>query len=410
MCMLRATVRRRNRTKHILAMVTSVTVLALGAGLPAGAAARDATWWFNPGPGRDTEVSLAVDPKDARRVLVVWQEDASRIWTARTGDRGRSWQVEVLHDPATLPGTDREGFDPTAAIGPDGSMYVLMGVPAVPGGITLVRRDPRGWSFHRVDNKAGEAHGWDAMHLAVAPDSGELYVVAQSGNHRGIGFWQSSDRGDSWTTVRFPHLENASNATPLREDGAEYWPRVAAGPNGLVLLVTKALFGQLRATASVDHGSTFGPLTSLTERPLHNFIGVPAAFDGSVAVAAYVTDSQFTVLRSARGTAPWRSARFPRKSAGYVTDWSTVAVDKGTVWILHTEAAQPRGWRVLLTRIRGQSVKTATLEQLPAQRPRGTGAGDEYGGLRIARDGCVWAAWSEPTPGGGPAIAVTTRC
>ncbi|HVF53538.1 MAG TPA: sialidase family protein [Actinomycetota bacterium] len=371
-------------------------------------------WRFDPGPGRDTEVSLAVDPNNAGRVLLAWQEDISRIWTARTEDGGRTWQVEVLRDPETIPiVTGQEGYDPTAVIGPDGTMYVLMGVTEFPGGLTLVRFDEGSWSFHPVD-PTGQVHAWDAMHLAVAPDSGELYAVAQSIGHRFIGFWQSSDRGDSWSVVRFPHLENAEGATRLVQTGFQLWPRIAAGPDGLLLLVTQGFVfsngQQTRATVSLDAGKTFEPLSLLTEEAMGGrLVGIPAAFDGSTAVAAYVRDLDITVLRANRGTGPWDMVRFPREDTGYATDWSTVAAHKGTVWILHTEQGEGPAWRALLTRIRRGSVTTATLAAVPTGRPRGDSAGDEYGGLAIARDGCVWAAWSEPEDN-LPVIYVAKRC
>lgn len=371
-------------------------------------------WIFDPGPGRDTETSLALDPRDPHRVLVAWQEDITRIWTARTEDGGRTWHVEVLQDPDTHSLVfGQEGFDPTAAVGPDGTMYVLMGVTETPAGLTLARLDEDEWNFHPVD-VLGDAHAWDAMHLAVAPDTGELYAVAQSIAHRGIGFWQSSDRGDSWSVVRFPQAETPHGAAQLAQDGFDYWPRVAAGPGGLVLIVTKALLNggsDIRTTVSSDGGETFAPLAPLTDEALSGrLLGVPPAFDGARAVAGFVTDD-IVLAEAKKAVGPWQLSRFPRSDPTWEPDWSTVTARNGTVWILHTEQNRRPSWRVLLTRIRGDSTKkTTTLASTATRQPRGASAGDEYGGLGVGKDGCVWASWAQPRTTGPAVIIVNKRC
>ena len=412
---------------HSQGLFRSVSYDAADLFMPAGARGPEKArtkggrrWTFNPGPGRDTEVSLAVDPRDPDRVLVAWQEDIRRIWAARTNNAGRTWRVEELRDPAGPPlGTSQEGFDPTAAIGPDGTMYVAFGGVATPapglgtaGGITLARTKGGGWSFHHVDD-LGPPHLWDAMHLAVAPDSGALYVVAQSIVHRGIGFWKSVDRGDSWSVLRFPQAENPESAAQTSSDGFNYWPRIAAGPKGLVLLHTKAASSngdQIRATLSLDGGENWGPVAPLTDEALpERLVGVPGAFDGSLAVAGHATTSGLVILKAHKATGPWQLKRVPvpeAMRARSVPDWSTVAARRGDIWILHTrEGADPR-WQVLLTRMRGTTVKTTVLTESTRAKPRGTSAGDEYGGLGIAPDGSVWAAWSQPTGAGTPVIAV----
>ncbi len=392
---------------------TAIETLFAGRSIPAkGQTLGSGRWLFDPGPGRDTETSLAVDPNDPDRVLVAWQEQITRIWTARTVDGGRNWRVELLGDPETGLAVGQEGFDPTAAIGPDGTMYVLMGVTEFPGGLTLARLDEEGWSFHPVD-ALGDAHAWDAMHLAVAPDTGELYAVAQSIDHRGIGFWQSSDQGDSWSTVRFPQVETPQGAARVAQDGFDYWPRIAAGARGLVLIVTKAFLNggsDIRTIVSSDGGESFGPLTPLTDGALSGrLVGVPPTFDGSTAVAGFVTDD-IVVAYARKAAGPWRLVRHARSDKTWKPDWSTVAARKGTVWILHTEQNALPAWRVLLTKIRGDSVKTTVLADASAAQPRGAGAGDEYGCLGIASDGCVWSSWAQLWETGSPVIMVTKHC
>ncbi|MDP9068440.1 MAG: glycoside hydrolase [Actinomycetota bacterium] len=391
----------------------SLETLVAGSAPPNGESVGRNRWMFDPGPPRDTETSLAVDPRDPDRVLVAWQEDISLVWTARTEDGGRRWTVEALRDPDTRSvAFDQEGFDPTAAIGPDGTMYVLMGVTEIPGGLTLVRLDKEGWSFHRVD-AVGDVHAWDAMHLAVAPDTGELYAVAQSIDHRGIGFWQSSDRGDSWSVVRFPQVETPQGAAQVAQDGINYWPRIAAGPDGLVLIVTKAILNggsDIRTTVSSDGGETFGPLAPLTDEPLSGrLVGVPPAFDGARAFVGFVTDD-IVLAEAKKAVGPWQLRRFPRSDRKWDPDWSTVTARNGTVWILHTEQNSRPSWRALLTRIRGESIKTTTLASTTTQQPRGTRPGDEYGGLGVGKDGCVWASWAHPSRSGAPVIMVTKQC
>lgn len=410
-------VRLRRRGPCAVRALTAALCLWLAAA--GGLASAQATpvrpdrWVFDPGPGRDTEVSVAVDRRSPDRVLVAWQEDIRRVWTARTVNGGASWRLERLRDPAAVSESGgQDGFDPTAAFGPDGTPYVLMGVTNVPGAITLARLEGSGWTYHPVD-PLGVAQLWDAMHLAVAPDTGHLYVTAQSILHRTIGFWRSSDGGTSWTQLRAPQLESPAGAGRVVQDGFEYWPRLAAGPQGRVLLLTKALLndGQhIRANVSYDAGTTFGPTTVLTDGEVAGrLVGIPGAFDGSAAVAAYATDSDIAVVRADGAGPPWRATRFPRDTE-WQPDWSTVAAGGGTTWLLHTEQRPDTSWRALLTRIRGRRLTTVTLGTAQLPPPRGTSAGDEYGGLAIGARGCVWAAWAEPRRDRRSVIALRRRC
>jgi len=393
-----------------------VLVLTVPSAVMAGAVRGVTSWTFDPGPGADTEVSLATDPRKPGRALVAWQEDITRVWSAFTRNGGRTWDVRLLHDPVAAPtGTTQEAFDPTAAIGPDGTLYVLMGGLARPaaglaltGGITLARStDGTRWSYHHVDD-VGTAHVWDAMHLAVAPDTGHLYVVAQSIDHRGIGFWRSSDRGRTWGVVRFPQIENPVGAAQVAQDGFEFWPRIAAGRGGLVLLVTKAALGTVKTTVSRDGGATFGAVTPLTGAAVSGrLVGVPAAFDGTLGVIGYVTERGVVLLRSQRAGPGWAATWSTPDEQGE-PDWSTVVARRGVVWVLHTEQSSGPEWRVVLTKSVGRSMSTKVLARVDGGRPRGDGAGDEYGGLAVAADGSVWAAWSQPREG-QPVIRVMRR-
>jgi len=408
---------RRRRDRRRLGWAVAVVVLvALAAPQRAESVAGGAQrWTFDPGAGADTEVSLATDPADPRRVLVAWQEDISRVWSAVTRNAGRSWTVRLLHDPVApaLTGS-QEAFDPTAAIGPDGTLYVLMGGLVQPapgasltGGITLARsvRGDR-WDFHHVD-EAGTAHVWDAMHLAVAPDTGRLYVVAQSIDHRGIGFWRSNDRGGTWSSTRFPQVETPEGAAQVAQDGFEFWPRIAAGRRGLVLLVTKALLDNVTTAVSRDGGDSFEPVRPLgIPTVTGRLVGLPAAVDRTTAVVAYVTERGVVVLRSSTGGAPWRASWSARPDDAGEPDWSSVAARNGVTWVLHTDKAPGDAWRVRLTKSFGSGSSTRVLAEVAAPRPRGESAGDEYGGVALAPDGTLWAAWSEPREGRSPVIAV----
>lgn len=130
--------------------------------------------------------------------------------------------------------------------------------------------------------------------------------------------------------------------------------------------------------------------------------GLPCGFAG------FVTDD-IVLAEAKKAVGPWQLRRFRRSDAGWDPAWSTVTARNGTVWILHTEQNAP-SWRVLLTRIRDASIKTTTLASTDTQQPPRVGGGDEYGGLSVGRDGCVWASWAQPAATGRPVMIVTKRC
>ena len=91
-------------------------------------------------PDAEVEPSLAVDPRDAHRIVAVYQQDRFRDGAARgiaaaaSTDGGRSWRRSVLPVGPCATGKTGPPFrlsDPWVSIGPDGRVYALASSYAV---------------------------------------------------------------------------------------------------------------------------------------------------------------------------------------------------------------------------------------------------------------------------------------
>ena len=151
-------------------------------------------------PDAEVEPSLAVDPRDAHRIVAVYQQDRFRDGAARgiaaaaSTDGGRSWRRSVL--PVGPCATGRTGppfrlSDPWVSIGPDGRVYALASSYAVTsrdGGRTwtppveLAQASP-GYLFDKGSLTADPARAG----VAYAVWCGNGYkAVASEGGHAGF--------------------------------------------------------------------------------------------------------------------------------------------------------------------------------------------------------------------------------
>lgn len=387
---------------------------------PTSAAAASLQAWklVSTGDANDAEPSLAVHPTDSSIVLVAWQADIQHIWAALTQDGGMTWEVGELRDPALdgplADGSLQEGFDPTAAFGPDGTAYVLFGGKASPlpgsamqGGVTLARRDADSWSFHHVD-ETGPVARWDAMQLAVSPGSGRLHAVAHTAPGsaavpmRTFGYWTSDDRGDTWSPLRTPFVEPdgpqeaSGDAATVASQRSWYLPRVSAGPDGLVAIAGKSyLNGWPWASISMDDGETFGPPMPVLESGTPD-VGLPLAFETSRPAYVASRSEDLAVARWAEGQ--WSTAAVGLAAPpGLDVDWSCVAAGADALWVLQAFTGAGSS-AVRLVQIDAADAAIVLFEEpSSAERPYGQAGGDEYGGIDVAGDGSVWVAWSDPT-------------
>ncbi len=362
---------------------------------------------LNAGEHPDREVSLATHPTDPDTALVAWIENvpgAWTVWLAVTTDAGQTWQKTNSKDLAA----GSWHFDPIAAFAPNGDALVLFGETRFPteSNILVVRSSNAGatWTLTQIPHNLGVLT-WDAMDLAVAPDTGALFVVAGAGPLQGGGlwFWTSDGEGATW-----------SAPLPLNAFLGEYrtfWPRVAAYPDGVVVITAKSSSG-LHAVVSRDAGTTFES-GHMVFPGGGAWIGDMSALggDGSRLDLAAFPASGLLRAKSTDAGASWSAPETLTDGApegSYVWNVATQGPD-GALHVLATygRAEGDAVWGAeLVTLATNGTIRTIQLagpvDQPP---PRGTGAGDEYGGIAVGADGKVWWAMSDPRSG-EPKIAV----
>jgi hypothetical protein len=394
------------------------------------------------------EAHLAVHPTDPRTVLLTWKDEppdlhafAHDIWAALTQDDGATWKVTQLFDPSvndtTPPGFVNHEFDSVARFGPDGTAYVLYGgsltrvqpLPEATGlqanvdgstRMTVARsRDGGGsWSYHPLHGMAGDAFLADFMDLAVAPDTGQLYVAAHvlTGTPLILGtwLWTSADQGATWSLgmpVRVP--------TPLDDP---LFPRLAAGRGGLLALTTLDpgvgdLAGNAAPDAMVavsrDGGATFespvvvakdlDTVTGEVWPSVWHPPGQPARIEVLVPSAR-----DLTLVRSGDAGATWDAPlRLAQAPEGTRHGWAVLShgPDGAAYALRRFGSAEPDRFGLDMLRLRpGGAVERADLADTP-DRPGAYRVGDDYGGLAVGPDGRAWAAWSDPR-GEHPRIAL----
>jgi len=395
---------------------------------------------LDPTARRDREASIAVDPRDARTVAVTWREgnfsDGPRIYAAVSQDGGATWRTTHLTDPSipTLPGDDRYSFDSTARFGPDGSAYVLYGgeVSSAQGRtvvdrMTVARSDDDGstWTYSHIAAAPGDAFASDYMDLAVAPDTGTVYVSATqmaivppaciAGTPgcilpEGLWVFRSTDRGASWSPPVLVHRNPPlPGVVPLPY---HYLARLEAGPGGLLTMSTNGgdePFGG-HVTVSHDGGATWGPEVLVHAYKEDNGTGIndPIALvakDGRTVMKAAYGDGGHIVGYSSEDGTHWQGpvelSRYP-PGVGHVWLGASAAPD-GSVYV---EARAGAKDRFLIRLLHWTDSGVDTLDVLDAPVDGHWVVGDDYAAVAAAPDGTAWLAFSDLRTAPAETVAV----
>ena len=362
------------------------------------------------GDGRQGESEVATHPTDPATLMVTWQTIpagyAVQIRVAVTSDGGGTWKTSQLaYDPAGLKGvlpllTYRS--DPVAAIAPDGTLYVAFmgdthrpgGVPPVAFWITVAQSSDSGhtWTYSQLGREAGSA---DYEDIAVAPDTGDVYVVTNTVSSRvgrGVSeilLYRSQTRGATWGP--------AMVVSPASE-GTYTFPRVAAGPGGLVVVgAQREPSGQRGAgvAISTDGGITFQPWRDVTSGPSGTMNPIVSTIEDEVVIDV--------VAQAGDAIQVYRSRDLGK------------SFQETTLWIPRADAPPPavfaagRGgltasfvlWGHTPSRHAG-TIATwngSAVHEVPIFQAVGVDgewrSGDDYHGIDVAADGSVWASWSD---------------
>lgn len=381
------------------------------------------TWTFDPSPWGEGEAYVALHPTDPQIAAVSFQawrdegESGWRVFCIVTTDGGASWRTwNATPIAPVLPAgpDDEHQFDASVAFGKDGALHVAYGDSArgpleTPLDFKVVVATSRDlgetWDVRPLPSP-GPGIAWDYLNVAAARDSEDVYVVA---NVIGAGpwFWRSGDAGETWSNP-LPLLPSVGvPARPLYSI-----PHVAAGRDGLVVVTMRAS-GTFLATASADAGATFSGWRPVlagddvggsvgrglvvrggAEEPIEFY----AAF-GERIVRAFSSDAAATFGDAQEvATAP-APIRWVTSAAG--------AQDR-TVVLTTFASGDADAWGAALDLVEdGMASRRLLLAPLgDARAPRGGAAGDDYGGVAVAADGAVWAAWSDPRGNDTPRVSV----
>ncbi|MBI2078914.1 MAG: exo-alpha-sialidase [Euryarchaeota archaeon] len=370
-------------------------------------------------------------------MVAIWNLNDAMIWSALTADGGTTWSTRPHNHEGLSPAIQQRyaGFDPTVGFGPEGNAYVLfgggVGICFADCRITLERSVDQGktWTEHTVDSSPAGEHWHDYMSLAVAPDTGTLYVVSDvyvapvaTGFAdlfvRYTALWRSDDRGSTW---QGPTLVHAALSFHNGELHGEYYPRIVAAAGGVVVVGAEPLeTGPSRTYAgrgatvivSRDEGRTFGAPVLVTGGAKTGLqISVWNAPDGSSTIDAVTsTLTDVTLIRSIDGGKTWREplriATIPPGEAIHQVQAATHATD-GTVYALQRFSTNQRYGIALLRLAPGStSADRMVLSEAPTA-DRKPMLGGDYEGLDVGADGTVWVAWTEADADRGlPSVAV----
>jgi hypothetical protein len=367
--------------------------------------------FLSPTKERHREANVAVDPHDAHRVVVSWTQTTTtfQVFVGTSVDGGRTWKTGPLIDPgnndANPTNANRYSFDAIAGVAPTGEFLVFYGGEYIqPVGTFLrmtvaVSADNGATWTQRYVTKDPFALAWDFMDMAVSPDTGHLHVVAQSVSTPGIYYWRSEDQGRTWTAPDRVFEVTAANAKV---------PRVAAAAGGHVVVTMTLLTGGAVSALRVSHddGRMFSSVQGLPGAS--GGAGDPAALrirgNGKLQIdLVYSVGRSYSLYRSVDGGAafapPMDLGPLPE---GVSAIWAaSVLGADGTLHVLETYGnpnTPTWGAQILHLRSDGDKNWTTVSGLVPKMQPRGTGAGDDYGGLAVGTDGSVWAAWSDPRP------------
>lgn len=395
------------------------------------------------------EPHLAAHPSDPESVLLsamIFRDGGDlapstiHVMAGMTRDGGASWPLTSFHDAGLDDGAADDApflydfaFDAVARFDGGGNPLVNFGGsysgyrhPAGTGPLeqgqrqvlhwqmTLARSvdDAASWQYHAYHENPLLLEVDDYMDFDVGPDSGAFYVVTDSHGELDsdetaaavypftIAFWRSTDDGETWES-------SALSSSPTRSEREFQFPRLAAGPQGL-LVVTAQRFDSsgddyegVSAWISHDGGATFSEPVRVSDVPNTSQNGQHATIHGDRMDVVYGTASQaMHMVRSDDAGGTWDApvelaAAVPGKR---VVVWES-AVDPATgdLYVLHKSADDDgTGFYLDLLRWDGVDVERIPLVDAPDAGTGGVFQGGHYAGLDVGVDGSVWVAWADP--------------
>lgn len=425
---------------------------ATGTVAPAGGVC---AWFFAPGPERHYEASLAAHPTEAGTVLVTWTERGggnAKIWSSITTDGGATWRTTHMHDPAVLDpdGSEPYGFDSIADFTSDGRAVVFFGgegtsltVPVGPARaytsltdrMTVAISDDAGasWAFHALsaDPVENRLYANDFMDIGVSPDGDDMVVVAQAFTTApvsafvatpvmplfggvfepaGAYVWTSHDGGATWSSAR--RLDTLPDQAVV--------PRVSMGPDGLVVVTAAritqvaweapSIYKGLAAYVSRDAGETFEAAVELTGPDSDAWLGLGAPAivvgpDGTLRIDVLLNEGRKVLVLTSRDGLTWDGpALVAEVPEGTWAWWSIPTL--GPDGVLHVlaqytnacteEGEDARAWGMAVYTRVADTTSTVALTDVLDRSPTGCWASNDYGGIDVAADGSLWAAWSDP--------------
>jgi len=255
------------------------------------------------------QVRLVADPDRPKRLYLTWLQaddvgllrfsgSDQRVQVSRSDDGGRTWGAPAR---VSAPGRERP-LAPSAAIGPDGELYVLyldvggdrldyeaahegFGGEPYDGRFTLVlgRSDDGGatWQESVVSKEIVPTRRFIAFlpptpALAVDRSDGTIYAAFEDGATRpaDVHVWSLPEGASAWEgPVRV-------NDTPRGDRTWQYLPRIAVAPGGRVDVVyydrrfdPKGVLTDVAVQSSADGAKTFAPRVTLSARSFDSRIG-----------------------------------------------------------------------------------------------------------------------------------------
>jgi hypothetical protein len=184
-----------------------------------------------------TEPHIAVDPENARRLVLTWTQDIfSQPAVAQSRDGGRTFSTKVLPLLTKCSGGDTEfATDPWLSFGPEGGVYLAMfasdptpPIVSQPLSQIFVYRSPDGgttWPAPVV-SQPRDGTFWDKPSITADPQRpGTAYIVIsrrvpQPGGATGLQYFQmTTDFGRTWSSpslMYFPGVQRSATASVVR--------------------------------------------------------------------------------------------------------------------------------------------------------------------------------------------------
>ena len=255
------------------------------------------------------QVRLTTDPTRPRRVYVTWLQpemvglylfsgNDHRILVARSDDGGRSFARPVRASDRR----HRRVLAPSAAVGPDGALYVLYldvggdrldyegghgssGGAPYEGRFSLVlgrsTDDGNTWEESLVDDEIVPTRRFipflpPSPSLAVDGRSGRIFVAFEDGRNRpsDVYVWSLARGGRTW---RGPARVND---TPDGDRSFQYLPKISVAPDGRLDVVyydrrddPAGRRNHVSAQSSTDGGQTFTSHVTVTDQSFDSRIG-----------------------------------------------------------------------------------------------------------------------------------------